>query len=119
MELVERGRELDELVEVLTASAAGTGGAVLVSGGIGCGKTELLDALRVRAEREGFLVLGAVGCWAERESPGGVLGQLLRYVDAPWPTGRIAELLDGLDAGGPAPEAERPTLDPATTAALH
>ncbi|MET7669467.1 helix-turn-helix transcriptional regulator [Micromonospora luteifusca] len=115
MDLVEREQELDELTQVLTASVAGTGGAVLVSGGIGCGKTELLEALRVRAEQEGFLVLAAVGCWAERESPGGVLGQLLRYADAPWST----ELLAGLDSGGCAPEAERRTLDPATTAALH
>ncbi len=120
MHLVERRPELAALAEVLTASAAGTGGAVLVSGGIGCGKSELLDAVRGRAEQNGFVVLAAVGCWAERESPGGVLGQLLRYADAPWASAdRIAELFDGLGAAGGVPEAEPPTLDAGTSAALH
>ncbi|SBT43329.1 ATP-binding protein [Micromonospora narathiwatensis] len=120
MDLVERGPELAALTDVLAASSAGRGGAVLVSGGIGCGKSELLDAVRSRAEQDGFVVLAAVGCWAERESPGGVLGQLLRYAEAPWASpGRIAELLDGLGAGGPVPEAEPQTLDAATSAALH
>jgi DNA-binding CsgD family transcriptional regulator len=119
MDLVERGHEMDELTDMLTASEAGTGGAALVTAGIGCGKTALLDALREQAEKEGFLVLGAVGCWAEHESPGGVLGQLLRYADPPWPTGRITELLDGLDATTLAPDAGRRVLDAATTATLH
>ncbi|MCW3841925.1 ATP-binding protein, partial [Micromonospora yasonensis] len=112
MHLVERGPELAALAEVLTASAAGTGGAVLISGGIGCGKSELLDAVRGRAEADGFVALAAVGCWAERESPGGVLGQLLRHAEVPWAApDRVAELLDGLGATGPAPEAEPRTLD--------
>lgn len=120
MHLVERGSELAALADVLTASAAGTGGAVLVNGGIGCGKSELLDAVRGRAEAEGFAVLAAVGCWAERESPGGVLGQLLRYAELPGASpARIGELLDGLGAAGPVPEAEPRTLDAGTTAALH
>lgn len=135
MELVERDRELAELTGMLAETARGTGSAALISGGIGCGKTELLDAVKARAAEAGFLVLGAVSSWAERRSPGSVLSQLLRYARVPVgpddaaaavpgsPGGAVAELLECLHRVRPvseaATEADRRTFDSATTAALH
>ncbi|MGI5519997.1 AAA family ATPase [Micromonospora sp. CA-259024] len=122
MNFVEREQELAELSEVLVAGAAGRGNAVVVGGGIGCGKTELIDAVKERAAATGFLVLGAVGCWAERASDAGVLGQLLHYAEDPLRPARIRELLTELGRGVPAeadPDGGRRTLSPATTDALH
>lgn len=148
MELVERDRELAELTQLLAESAQGAGSAALISGGIGCGKSELLDAVKAHAAEAGFLVLAAVGSWAERRSPGSVLGQLLRYADVPAgpesvggpadgpgngpadgnpasasPSGGIGELLECLHRAHPTPEpatdADPGTFDAATTAALH
>jgi DNA-binding NarL/FixJ family response regulator len=122
MDLVEREQELDELAGTLASCADGHGNAAVVTGGIGCGKTELLNAVKARAADAGFLVLEAVGSWAERESRGGVLNQLLRYADTPLGTGGgTAELLDRVSRARSreAAEGERRTFDCATTAALH
>lgn len=126
MRLVERGHELAELSDLLQA-CAGSGGAAVISGGIGCGKTELLTAVKGLAEAAGFLVLGAVGSWAERESPGSVLSQLMRGAGGPLGERHdITGLLDAVTRGhgtadGPEPGqgCEQQTLDSATTGALH
>ncbi|MGX1881812.1 helix-turn-helix transcriptional regulator [Streptomyces sp. NPDC055287] len=123
MRLVERESELAALSEVLDDVARGRGSIAAVSGSIGCGRTELLDAVRARAARSGFVVLRATGSWAERHSPGGVLGQLLRYADAPaGDGGEIAALLSRVTAVGSETDGgafEQWPPDPATTAALH
>jgi DNA-binding CsgD family transcriptional regulator/tetratricopeptide (TPR) repeat protein len=130
MRLVERAAELAQLLELLGECAPGRGGAAVISGGIGCGKTELMSAAQDAAARKGFLVLSAVGAWAERESPGSVLFQLLR--DAEGPLGACDELAVMLDRvtrrserpaaadgrGTPSGFAQQ-TLDAATTGALH
>ncbi|MDW4905791.1 AAA family ATPase [Streptomyces sp. ADMS] len=120
MYLVERERELAALSELLGERARGGGGAALISGGIGCGKTALLTELGGRAAELGFQVLGAVGSLAERRSTGGVLGQLLRYVDLPAEDHRV---LTGLLERAGAPFAETGpgpvALDPGTALALR
>lgn len=121
MRLVGLDPELSELSGLLHACARGEGGgAAVIGGAIGCGKTELLTALKSKASNEGFLVLGAVGSWAERRSPGSVLKQLLRSAGAP---PGAAALLDSVrrtraavaEETGDGPQ----TLDAATTDALH
>ncbi|MFE5584779.1 LuxR C-terminal-related transcriptional regulator [Kitasatospora sp. NPDC056531] len=82
MRLVERERELAELVALLCQGAHG-GGAALIGGGIGCGKTEFLAEVKRLALGAGFEVLSGVGSWAERDAQGGVLNQLLRSAGRP------------------------------------
>lgn len=55
-ELLERDNELEALVDVVKAAAAGRGGVVLVSGEAGSGKSSLVRALRDRVEDVNFLV---------------------------------------------------------------
>ncbi|TDT42691.1 regulatory LuxR family protein [Streptomyces sp. BK208] len=130
MRLVERAAELTELMRLLEECAPGRGGAAVVSGGIGCGKTELLSAVRDAAVHQGFLVLSAVGSWAERESPGSVVFQLLRGAEGTLGAHeelavlldrvtRRSEYLTGEEGDGPAAGFGQRTLDAATTQALH
>lgn len=103
MRLVERDRELAGLAEVLGDSSRGRGSVALVQAGTGCGRTEMLDALRRVAVERGFLVLRATGSGPERHVQGGVVRQLLSYAEAPaglageW--ARIAEVGVGSGAG--------------------
>ncbi|AQS66326.1 AAA family ATPase [Streptomyces pactum] len=123
MRLVERDDELAALGDMLRHAAGGRGGVTVVSGGIGSGKTELLDVVREQATDAGFLTLRATGSWAERHSPGSVLGQLPRYAGAladesdvlAQALRRVGSIRSDADGGA----FERWPLDPATTAALH
>ncbi|WP_371645072.1 MULTISPECIES: AAA family ATPase [unclassified Streptomyces] len=119
MPLAERARQLAELTAVLDDAARGRGGVAVVSGGVGCGRTELLDAVRSVAVRAGGAVLWAGGSRPEREAQGGVIGQLLRYADLP--EGRcdalVLEPARVLDPG--AGGSLRWPPDRATGAALH
>ncbi|WP_275126468.1 AAA family ATPase [Streptomyces chrestomyceticus] len=129
MRLVERATELAQMLELLGECAPDRGGAAVISGGIGCGKTELLSAVRDVAAREGFLVLSAIGSWAERESPGSVMFQLLRGAEGPLGAcAELAVLLDRVTRRHERPDAvdghgasgfAQPTLDADTTGALH
>lgn len=83
MRLVERDRELGVLTDMLGRSADGGGQVTLIAGGIGCGKTSFLAEVAAGAAERGFQVHGAAGSLAERQSPGAVLGQLLRDMDLP------------------------------------
>ncbi|MEU5416125.1 AAA family ATPase [Streptomyces clavifer] len=105
MRLVERERELTALTDMLRRSAGGAGQMTLVAGGIGCGKTAFLAEAAARAARLGFQVHGAAGSLAERESPGAVLGQLLRDVDLPPQDRKALAALSGRPAetGGAGP----------------
>ncbi|MFF8958396.1 BREX system ATP-binding domain-containing protein [Streptomyces sp. NPDC014894] len=123
MRLAERDGEIAALTGTLQEAARGLGGVAVVSGGIGSGKTELLDAVRGRALDDGFVTLRATGSWAERNSPGSLLGQLARYAEALSGRGddldqalrRVESIRSDADHGA----YEQWPLDPATTAALH
>lgn len=76
MRLVERDKELAILHELLIESILGRGNVALVTGPIGCGKTELLHAFAEQAIGKGAVFLSASGCRAERSVPFGVMNQL-------------------------------------------
>jgi DNA-binding CsgD family transcriptional regulator len=71
-----RDRELADLTRLLDVAAEGHGGAAVVTGAPGTGKTTLLDALARRAD--GFRVLWAEGTVAERTVRFAGAEQLLR-----------------------------------------
>ncbi|MGF1425952.1 AAA family ATPase [Kitasatospora sp. LaBMicrA B282] len=77
MVLVERGRELTILDEMLVACSGGRGGVALISGAAGSGKTELLNAFAERAAAAGAGVLSAVAAQSECDIPFGVADQFL------------------------------------------
>jgi DNA-binding CsgD family transcriptional regulator len=79
--LVERGLELGQLELLLAHARDGSGGAVVVEGPAGIGKSSLLAAARAAAEPE-LRVLSARGGELERELPFGVVRQLLESVVA-------------------------------------
>ncbi|WP_157851760.1 AAA family ATPase, partial [Streptomyces monomycini] len=81
MKLVERDTELSVLEGLLDACAAGRGGAVVVSGAVGGGKTALLRAFRERAAPTGALWLQATAVAAEKDVPLRAAGQLLRTAE--------------------------------------
>ncbi|GHG49654.1 AAA family ATPase [Streptomyces griseocarneus] len=76
--LLDRSRELELITTALrTAATAGSGSLLVVTGGIGTGKTALLRALPALAERHGTRTLTAGGAPLERDLPFGLAGQLL------------------------------------------
>lgn len=94
--IVGRTRELDGARGFLDDLSAGRGGAWLVWGEAGIGKTRLIDELAAEADRRGLSVLRASSQELERDRPFGLLADALRpwgiSVDSPGP--------------GPAPDAE-------------
>ena len=93
--LLERGQELARLREALDGARAGRGGALLVDGPAGIGKTALLLSTRALAREAEMTVLSGRGRELERDFPFGVARQLfepeLRAADPR----RRAALLDG------------------------
>ena len=74
--LVERELELETVERLLASARAGSGGAVVLEGPAGIGKSSLLAAARSAAEKR-MRVLSARGSELERELPFGVVRQLL------------------------------------------
>ena len=111
--LIERDVELGVLAEVIEAAAAGRGGAVLIEGEAGIGKTRLLRAARSRAEAMGRRVLYATADEFEASVPlAGARELLVRATrgmapDGPARLGLLA--LDGAlaDPSGPGGDHER------------
>jgi len=103
--LVERELELDTVERLLAGARVGSGGAVIVEGPAGIGKSSLLAAARTAAAD--FRVLSARGGELERELPFGIVRQLLE----PTVVGAGTEELDALLAG--AAGLARPVLFPA------
>jgi DNA-binding CsgD family transcriptional regulator len=97
-DLVERDRELGELVGALTAARAGTGRLVVISGEAGAGKSRLLEAAADQARASGIGVLAARGLEFERDFPFGVALQLLEPPLAAAGPARRADLLAGAAA---------------------
>ena len=93
--LLERDRELERIGRCLQRADQGHGGALVVEGPAGIGKTVLLAAARATAGEEGFRVLRARGAELEREFPFGVVRQLVEPVVATASQEERAALLDG------------------------
>ncbi len=76
-ELLERDEQLGLVGATLAAAANGRGGAVVVEGAAGMGKTALLEAAGLDAAQGGLRVLRARGLGLETEHPFGAARQLL------------------------------------------
>jgi DNA-binding CsgD family transcriptional regulator/tetratricopeptide (TPR) repeat protein len=76
--LVERERELERLERLAASARVGAGGAVVVEGPPGVGKSSLLAA--ARASADGLRVVSARGGELEREFPFGIARQLFEPV---------------------------------------
>ncbi len=93
--LLDRDRELGEILERLEAARTGAGSALVVEGPGGIGKTELLLAAAREAREAGMCVLTARGAELEREFAFGVVRQLFdAHVHGPGGE----ELMDGAAA---------------------
>src|SRR5580658_10178650 len=93
--LLERDRELEQIGQCLQRARQGRGGALVVEGQAGIGKTVLLAVARRAAEGEGFGVLRARGAELEREFAFGVVRQLVEPVVAGASEEERSRLLDG------------------------
>ena len=93
-ELLERELDLARINRVLARAGAGSGGAVLIWGPAGIGKSSLLAHARAMATAGGARVLRARGGELEREYGLGVVRQLLDPVLAAASAAQRAEWLD-------------------------
>ncbi|RKS96947.1 regulatory LuxR family protein [Streptomyces sp. 3211.6] len=101
---VERRAQLRALQEAFEGTAAGEGRVAVVTGPVGCGKTDVLHALCRHAARAGALVLTATGVRAERHLGFGVLDRLLDDPQLPPATaGHVRALLATAEREGAAP----------------
>ncbi|RZS90190.1 transcriptional regulator [Motilibacter rhizosphaerae] len=78
--IVDREPELARLAEQVGAATAGRGGALVIAGPAGIGKSRLLGEVRRQGTAAGALVLGARGSGLEREYAFGVVRQLFEPV---------------------------------------
>jgi len=88
--LLERESEL-----AAVRSGVGRGRLLVVEGGVGLGKTAILDAASAAARRSGRLVLGARGSELERDFAFGVVRQLFEGYCAGAPDDERAALFRG------------------------
>jgi predicted ATPase len=93
--LLERDRELERIGQCLQRARQGRGGALVVEGQAGIGKTALLAVARGAAAGEGFGVMRARGAELEREFAFGVVRQLFEPVVAGASQEERSQLLDG------------------------
>jgi DNA-binding CsgD family transcriptional regulator len=75
---VGRDRELDDLAQLLDGALAGRGGALVVQGETGLGRTMLLNQAKQLASARDLQILTATGVPSESNLPFATLGQLLR-----------------------------------------
>ncbi|MFF2195166.1 AAA family ATPase [Streptomyces sp. NPDC058157] len=114
---VERRAQLRALREAFEGTAAGEGRVAVVTGPVGCGKTDVLHALCRHAARAGALVLTATGVRAERHLAFGVLDRLLDDPELPHAAaGHVRALLATAEREAAAPAA-RPDARPDAPAA--
>ncbi|MFF3215822.1 ATP-binding protein [Streptomyces sp. NPDC002886] len=104
--LIGRQDEIHRLELLLKEAREGRGGALVLRGEPGIGKTALLRHLDETAT--GFLVIRASGAEFERELPFAALHQLLapvtrRLPELPAPHRKALEIAVGLDTGAPDP----------------
>jgi DNA-binding CsgD family transcriptional regulator len=111
-ELVERDAELAAITDVVERAASGAGGALLVEGAAGVGKTRLLQFAAQLADGPRLRVLEARGGELEQSFPFGVAAQLLGPAVAAMGGPQRAAILSG--AAGHAVD----VIDPRATAEL-
>ncbi|MFN1191037.1 AAA family ATPase [[Kitasatospora] papulosa] len=102
MRLFDRSKELHILNEAFTESTRRSGRFVIVTGGPGSGKTQLLHEFLAAPDRSGARILQGTAHPAERGRPMSLLRQLLRNGEVlpvpegtARPTGRNAQLTAG------------------------
>ncbi|HWT92284.1 MAG TPA: AAA family ATPase, partial [Solirubrobacteraceae bacterium] len=93
--LLEREKELEALSATIAGACDGEGGLLLVEGGAGCGKSELIVAADDVARESGAFALVAHASELERDDPFGVVVQLLAPALAAFSAAERAELVDG------------------------
>jgi DNA-binding CsgD family transcriptional regulator len=93
--LLERDRELERIGSFLLRAQDGRGGALVIEGPAGIGKTALLAAARRAAESEGFRLLRARGAELERGFAFGVVRQLVEPMLARASEAERTSILDG------------------------
>jgi DNA-binding CsgD family transcriptional regulator len=93
--LLERDRELERIRRRLRLAREGRGGALVVEGPAGIGKTVVLDAASEAAQAQGFRVLRARGAELEREFAFGAVRQLVERLLAEASDEERASLLEG------------------------
>jgi DNA-binding CsgD family transcriptional regulator len=93
--LLERDRQLELIEGCLGRACEARGGALVVEGPAGIGKTVLLAAARDAARARGFRVLRARGAELEQGFAFGVVRQLFESAVAGAPEDERARLLDG------------------------
>lgn len=76
--LLERDEALRAVDELLDAAVGGSGGALLLDGHAGMGKTRLHEAALDAARLRGVLVMRGAGAELEVDLPFGVAGQIIR-----------------------------------------
>ena len=119
--LLERDRELEHVAALLGRAQDGQGGALVVEGPAGIGKTALLAAVRDLSRADGFRVLRARGAELEREFAFGVVRQLVepalaeasdheRALLLAGAAGLAARVLGLPHTGAPAPAAPDPSF---------
>ncbi|MBL7494163.1 helix-turn-helix domain-containing protein [Frankia sp. AgB1.9] len=106
-----------ELDRMLAACFAYQGGAAFVSGAVGCGKTELLNAFLSRAGQAGATVLTASAS-AQESAPGSVLRALAAGLGEQ-PAGSAEPLWNRLGLDRSAPETPRELGERLLAAALR
>ncbi|MEU0253054.1 AAA family ATPase [Streptomyces sp. NPDC006184] len=82
MHLFGRSRELHALSEAFTDSTRGNGRLVIITGGPGSGKTQLMHEFLTTLNSTDACVLTGTASSGEREQPMSLVGQLLRNAEA-------------------------------------
>jgi DNA-binding CsgD family transcriptional regulator/tetratricopeptide (TPR) repeat protein len=130
--LLERDSDLRHAEAMLAAAANGDGGALVVEGPAGIGKSALLREIRDQAARDGFAILSARGAELERGFSFGVVRQLFEAAVSSAQEAERDRILSGAahlairaigepdltSSSGPAPGSASPSLD-ASFAVLH
>src|SRR5215467_14207075 len=96
--LLERERELEDVVAALDRASDGGGAVLAVAGPAGIGKTRLARAVRKEADGRGFMVLSGRCTELERENSFGLVRQLFEPVVRRKGEHERSRLLDGAAA---------------------
>ncbi|MGV9313764.1 AAA family ATPase [Streptomyces sp. NPDC003691] len=79
MDLIQRDRETEVLRGMLARAAQGRGGGAIISGPVGCGKTEVLHAFAEHAIDSGAVVLSAACSETECSMPFSAIAQAFQH----------------------------------------